>query len=341
MTVGYNSVGGPHTAGALRATFRVLAQPGTDITENCMQAVTDYAGTFQAVPTTIHVVAANASIPHNTITSVSGMQFVTLGEVAVVPIGHDSKNVSYVLVSGPGTSFDALTPNKASILCTSGNANLIIAGDASGIPLVGLPVVANLSTSAALAKLSTLVSMHGANIFNGPEGNIVAADGETVMDNRTGLALATIKEMLAAGAISVLPSGAATYSKSGAALLPAAAAVGSGSVSAKGGGFIITVGGGVVSNDGGSIISQDGSGVVSNDGGSFVGQNGSSALSKEASQIISQDGSGIISQDGSGLISSKNSIGLVQTAGGNIVAAGGGNIVAAGGGNIVAAGGGN
>jgi len=281
------------------------------------------------VPVRIHV--TDKFPAHTTITTVSGAQFITLGEMVVIPLGQYQPGVGAAIVAGPASNFGLVA--NGSKLSDDGYGNWIVADFAKNIPLSNLPVVNSTDTKSALAQLATIVGKHGGNIFNGPECNLIAPDGESFIDNNSGSIAGTVKALLAAGGQSIVPSGNVFYKATATGILPSAATVGGGIANVSGGGFMITQGGGIVNNDahaainpnGGLLIGQDGAGVISHDGGTLIGQ----------------DGAGLIGQDGAGLISSPASGALVNTAQGNVIAAGGGNVIAAGGGNVIAAGGGN
>jgi len=320
-----------HWAAGLTVTLQATGAAPSFISEDSVIATFPYAGAFKPNPTSIQVVSTNTDVPDSTITTVDGAQFVVLGEIAVVPLGHDN-NGNYALVSGPSDLFGDVDMTFASDLAGPGNGTRILVGRASAIPLLNLPVLANVDAQTALAELALVVGKHGGDIFNGPQCNIIAADGEGLIDNVTGSASSTntVKTLVAGGGQIVVASGAGSLrgpGNSGPAVL------GGGVLAVPGGGHVLTSGGGVISNDGGS--------VVSNDGGSLISQDGSGIIGVDSSGLISQDGSGLISQDGSGLISSPASAATARTAGGNIVASGAGNIVASGAGNIVSAGAGN
>lgn len=326
-----------HYANGFTVFLRSTGAAGSTITLDSLVANFPYCGTYKPVPIRIHV--SDQFPAHTTITTVTGAQFVTLGEMVVIPLGQYEPGVGTAIVAGPASNFGSIA--NASTLSDDGYGNWIVAGRAKDIPLLNLPVLNSTDTKSALAQLATIVGKHGGNIFNGPEGNMLAPDGESFIDNDSGSISGTVKALLAAGGQSIVPSGNVFYKPTVNGTLPSAAAVGAGIANVSGGGYLITQAGGVVNNDahaainpnGGALISQDGSGVISNDGGSLISHDGGT--------LISQDGSGLISQDGSGLISSPSSGALVNTAQGNIIAAGGGNIIAAGGGNVIAAGGGN
>ena len=208
-----------------------------------------------------------------------------------------------------------------------------MAGRAREIPLVNLPVLNSTDTKSVLAQLATIVGKHGGNIVNGPQGILLAADGESFVDNDTGSIAGTVKQMLAAGAQSVISSGSAYFKPTVNGTLPSTAAIGGGVANVSGGGFVVTTAGGAVNNDahakidpnaGGQLIGQDGAGLIGHDGGSLIGQDGAG--------LIGQDGAGLIGQDGAGLVSSSASSGLVSTAQGNLIGTGA-NVIAAGAGN--------
>jgi uncharacterized repeat protein (TIGR01451 family) len=320
-----------HWATGLTVTLRVTGAAPSFITEDSVIATFPYAGAFKPNPTSIQIVSQQTYVPDNTITTVDGAQFATFGEMAVIPLGHDG-NGNYAVVSGPSDLFGDVDMTFASDLASPGNGTRILVGRASAIPLLNLPVLTNVDTKTALAELALVVGKHGGDIFNGRQGNIIAADGEGLINNVTGSVSSTntVKKLVAGGAQSVVASGTGALPAAGKA---GPAVLGGGVISVPSGGHVLTSGGGVVSNDGGS--------VVSNDGGSLISQDGSGIIGENSSGLISQDGSGLISQDGSGLISSQASAAIARTAGGNIVAAGAGNIVAGGAGNIVSAGAGN
>jgi hypothetical protein len=271
---------------------------------------------------------------NNTITTISGVQFITLGEMCVVPIGPDDYGYGLAVVSGPTTLFSRANLSGSSLgaskIAGSDNGNSIYWGQASAIGLLALPVLANTDTKSILANLPKIIGQQGGNIFNGPQDNLIAADGESVLDNETGDVATTITALLAAGGRSVIASGASAILGPSSS---ATVAVGGGLISTPSGGNVLTAGGGLVANDAkaviapasATIISQDGSGLVSHDGGSVVSNDGGS--------VVSHDGGSVVSNDGGSFQSSVQSGAEVQTPGGNIVAAGGGNIVAAGGGN--------
>jgi len=320
-----------HWANGMTITLRATGGAGSSISEDSLIATFPYAGAFKPNPTSIDIVSPQTDVPDSTITTVDGAQFVTLGEMAVVPLGHDN-NGNYAVVSGPSDLFGAVDTTFASDLSNPGNGTRVLVGRASAIPLLNLPVLANVDTKTALAELALVVGKHGGDIFNGPQCNIIAADGEGLINNVTGSVSSTntVKKLLAGGAQSVVASGTASLPAVGNA---GPAVVGGGVISVPSGGHVLTSGGGVVSNDGGSVVSNDGGSLISQDGGGIIGEN--------SSGLISQDGGGLISQDGGGLISSQASCAIARTAGGNMVAAGAGNIVASGAGNIVSAGAGN
>lgn len=327
---------GSHGANGMTVTLQATGAAGTDIVESSIQAHFPYVGTFQPAPTLIHIVDPGIALSNATITTVTGVQFANIGEMVIVPIGHDSDGVGQVVVSGPVSGFGDYNHNIAFMVSDDGNGNRIVAGDDTGIPLLNLPVLNSTDTKGALAQLASVVSKQGGNIFNGPQANLMTPDG--LVNNETGALATTLKALLKAGAESVLPSGNLTYNPGGGANT---ATVSAGVIHAQGGGLVLTQGGGVISNDGGSVISNDGGSVISNDGGSVISNDGGSAISKDGAGLISQDGLGVVSHEADSLVSNQNSAAVATTTGGNIVAAGGGNIVAAGGGNIVAAGGGN
>jgi uncharacterized repeat protein (TIGR01451 family) len=325
-----------HGANGMTVTLQVTGAAGTDITEDSIQAQFPYIGTFHPGATLIHIVDANTPSTNATITTVSGVQFANIGEMVIVPIGHDSSGNGQVVVSGPVSGFGVYNFFQAFTVSADGNGNRIIYGTASAIPLLGLPVLNSTDSKSALAQLTTVVGKQGGNIFNGPQANLMSADG--LVNNETGQLAETLKALLKAGAESVLPSGNVAYNPGGGA---SAATVAAGVTHAQGGGFVLTQGGGLIGEDASSVISNDGGSLVSNSSGTVISNDGGSLVSHDGGSLIGEDGSSVISNDGGSLISNSNSAAVVTTAGGNIVAQGGGNIVAQGGGNIVAQGGGN
>jgi hypothetical protein len=269
--------------------------------------------------------------PPNTVTTIIGAQFVTLGEVAVVPLGAGE-----ALVSGPITQVGGSATDGP--ISASFDLNGIFLGKASEIPLINLPDIEDMSTQNLLKQLPAIIGQHGGNIFNGPEDNLIAADGEKVLDNDTGGIASTIKELLQAGASSMIASGTATLA---APKAQGAATVGAGLVSVAVGGTVVTAGGGAVANDALAKIADDTAEVINTNGSNVVNTNGSNATNPDAEGAAAENGAEInTSGDTSGLFTTPGG-NIIAGGGGNIVAAGGGNIVAAGGGNIVAAGGGN
>ncbi len=102
----------------------------------------------------------------------------TLGEVAVIPLGQFSAGSGEALVCGPESQFGG-SANDA-ILSASFAGSIIVLGRASEIPLINLPEVDDMSTQALLKQLPAIVGEHGGNIFNGPQDNLIGADGETL-----------------------------------------------------------------------------------------------------------------------------------------------------------------
>ena len=306
----YPIVFGKHAANGMTVTLQATGAAGTVINEDSIVASFPFTGSFRTKATSIQITSAGSSVTNATTTTVSGMQFAGIGEMAVVPLGHDSDGQSQVLVSGPSNLFGDIGSNQAFDVSAVGNGNRVVFGTASAIDLLNLPVVNNSNTDAALAKLATIVAKHGGNIFNGPQSNLLTPDGNLV-NNNTGGVLGTIKDMLKKGAVSVVAAGDA-------AALPAAgstdvALVGAGVTNAHGAGFVLTQQGGVVSSDDATVI-QLKNGVVSNDGGSVVSNDGGS--------VVSNDGGSVISNDGGSLTSSHGSSSFAQTAAGNFMGAG-------------------
>lgn len=310
-----------HYASGCTVFLRATGAAGSTITLDTLVAKFPYSGSIKPMPVKIHV--TDTFPAHTTITTVSGAQFVTLGEMVVVPLGQYEPGVGTAIVAGPASNFGSLP--LATKLSDDGYGNWIVAGRAKDIPLLNLPVVNGTDTKSALAKLATIVGKHGGNIFNGPQGNMIAPDGETFIDNDTGNISSTVKALLAAGAQSVVPSGNGYYGPTATGTLPSAAAVGGGTVNVTGGGYLVTHSGGTVNNDANAVVNQN-LGLVTSQGGAGL-------ISQDGNGLIGQDGNGLIGQDGNGLVSSQSSAGFVNTAQGNIVAAGGGNIVAQGAGN--------
>jgi uncharacterized repeat protein (TIGR01451 family) len=313
-----------HYASGFTVLLQATSVTGPSLVENSITATVPYCGTFTPAPISIKIVGPGVAVPNTTTTKVLGAQFAALGEVTVIPIGPYEPGVGYALVCGPTGLIGDMPPG--SDLSDSWGTTLAV-GAAKDIPLLNLPVLKTTDTRTALAKLTTIIGNGGGDIFNGPGFNLIAPDGETFIDNDTGLAEAgllgtTMKKLLAAGAQSVLASGAGSLPAIGHA---GPAVVGGGSATGSGGGHVFTSSAGVVSNDGGSVVSNDGGSLVTDNGGALIGQDGGG--------LIGQDGGGLIGNSGSTLVSSKDSGALGVTPGGNIVASGAGNIVASGAGN--------
>jgi uncharacterized repeat protein (TIGR01451 family) len=300
-----------HYASGFSVLLTNMGGAGTKIAENSIVVNVPYCGTFTPAPTSIPVVSAQQAVPSTTITTVLGAQFVTLGEMVVIPLGQYQPGVGSALVCGPTGLFGDL--QSASVLSDSWGTTLVV-GPARDIPLLNLPVVANLDTGAALARLKLIIGNHGGDIFNGPQSNLIAPDGESLIDNDSGLIGGTVKELLSAGVQSVIASGAGTLPAVGTA---GPAAVSGGRASAGGGGHLLTAGGGVVSNDGGSVVSNDGGSLINQDGGGLINQDGGG--------VVSNDGGSVVSNDGGSLISGLASSASAQSTGGNIVSQGAGN----------------
>ena len=320
-----------HYGNGFTVFLRSTGPAGSTITLDSLVADFPYCGTLKPAPVRIHV--SDQFPPRTTITTIEGAQFVTLGEMAVIPLGQYEPGVGSAIVIGPAENFGPGTLTNDSLISDNGDANWIVAGRARDIQLLNLPVLNSTDTKSALAQLATVVGKHGGNVFNGPQGNLLAADGESFIDNESGLIAGTVKQMLAAGAQSVVPSGNGYYGPTVNGTLPSAAAVGGGLANVNGGGFVLTAAGGVVNNDAHALVSPNGGTLIGQDGGGLIGQDGGGVISHDGGTLIGQDGGGLISQDGGGLISSPASAALVNTARGNIISAGGGNTIAAGGGN--------
>jgi uncharacterized repeat protein (TIGR01451 family) len=330
---------GNHLASGFNVEFRVTGAV-TNLAENAIFVTVPYVGTFSPAPSSIEVTGPQVAFPDNTITTVLGAQFVTMGEMTVIPLGPYEPGVGSALVCGPTGSFGDL--HLARTLSDAWGTTMVV-GPAQNIhmlklPVLGalkLPVVGDTDARSALSNLVTLVGKHGGNIFNTSQDNLIAPDGESFIDNNTGLiaktgaTLATVKALLKAGAQTVVPSGAGVLQPSAGGT----AVVSGGTIAVTGAGYLLTSGGGVVSNDGGSVVSNDGGSLIGQDGSGLIGQDGSGLIGHDGGSLIGQDGSGLIGQDGSGLISSPTSAAQALNASGNIVAGGGGNIVAGGGGN--------
>jgi len=318
-----------HYGNGFTVFLRSTGPAGSTIDLNSLVANFPYCGTLKPTPVKIRV--SDQFPAHTTITTVTGAQFVTLGEMVVIPLGQYEAGVGSAIVAGPSSNFGAR--DNTSLLSDDGYGNIIVAGRAREIPLVNMPMLNSTDTKSVLAQLATIVGKHGGNVFNGPQGNLLAPDGESFVDNDSGSIAGTVKQMLAAGGQSVVPSGSAYYKPTVNGTLPSAAAVGGGLANVSGGGFILTVAGGAVNNDahasidpnaGGQLIGQDGAGLIGQDGAGLVGNAGGT--------LIGQDGAGLIGQDGAGLVSSPSSSALVNTAQGNLIGSGA-NTIAAGAGN--------
>lgn len=318
-----------HYANGCTVFLRATGAAGSTITLDSLVVDFPYAGTIKAVPVKIRI--SDQFPAHTTITTVSGAQFVTLGDMVVIPLGQYEPGVGTAIVAGPSSNFGSIA--NASQLSDDGYGNWIVAGRAKDIPLLNLPVVNGTDTKSALANLATIVGKHGGNIFNGPHGNIFAADGETLINNDNGSIGGTVKALLAAGAQSLVPSGNGYYGPTANGTLPSAAAVGAGVINVSGGGFVLTHSGGMVNNDAHALLSPNAGQIISQDGAGLIGQDGAGLIGQDGAGLIGQDGAGLIGQDGNGLVSSASSSAVVNTASGNLVAAGGGNIVAQGAGN--------
>ena len=315
----YPIVFGKHTANGMTVTLQATGAANTVINEDSVVATFPYTGAFRTKPSQIRITPAGAPAANATTTTVSGAQFAGLGEMAVIPLGHDDDGRSQVLVSGPAAQFGNITTTDVFDVSAVGNGNRMVFGVASSIPLLNLPVVHNSDANAALKQLPSIVAQHGGNIFNGPEANLLAPDG-SLIDNSTGGVLGTIKDMLKKGAVSVVAAGnAVALPKVGGSDV---ALVGSGQTNATGAGFIFTQGGGVVATDGAGLISQDGNGLISQDGNGLISQDGNGLISQDGNGLISQDGNGLISQDGNGLVSAPGSAAFAQTPGGNFMGGG-------------------
>jgi hypothetical protein len=318
-----------HYANGCTVFLRATGAAGSTITLDSLVVDFPYAGTIKAVPVKIRI--SDQFPAHTTITTVSGAQFVTLGDMVVIPLGQYEPGVGTAIVAGPSSNFGSIA--NASQLSDDGYGNWIVAGRAKDIPLLNLPVVNGTDTKSALANLATIVGKHGGNIFNGPHGNIFSADGETLINNDNGSIGGTVKALLAAGAQSLVPSGNGYYGPTANGTLPSAAAVGAGVINVSGGGFVLTHSGGMVNNDAHALLSPNAGQIISQDGAGLIGQDGAGLIGQDGAGLIGQDGAGLIGQDGNGLVSSASSSAVVNTASGNLVAAGGGNIVAQGAGN--------
>jgi uncharacterized repeat protein (TIGR01451 family) len=328
---------GEHYASGVTILLRATGTAGTKIVDNSTSVAVDYCGTFVPMPMGIHVVDPSNTIPTATITTIVGAQFLTIGEMAVIPLGQlTDGSGGTALVCGPASAFNGLEGDT--LFSDSDNGNYIVGGRAKDIKLAGLPILNNTDTGTILANIANVVGKQGGNLFNGPEDNLVGPDGVSIIDNDSGGVQSTITALLSAGARSVIASGTGALSSSGS---QGSAGVGSGQAQVAGGGNVVTAGGGValvqpsslsaaggelIAQDGNGLIAQDGNGLIAQDGNGMVGVNGSAALAGAASLTA---------------VTAAQSAAAIATTGGNIVAAGGGNIVAQGGGNIVAQGGGN
>ena len=299
------------------------------ITENSINASFQYTGTINPGTVATQIVDANAPVSNATDTKVSGVQYVTVGELTVIPIGHDTNNKGHALVSGPSKyigdyidtngAFDAASPAI--------NGNIIAFGIASDIPLLNLPAVNNTNADTLLTQqLPLILAKQAGNIVNVPGGNLISLDGSLLINNDTGAVLNTPLAKLEAQ--SLLPAGTGYYAYANSAN---AALVSGGVLHATGGGFLMTAlggsivshdGGSIVSHDGGSIVSHDGGSIVSHDGGSIVSHDGGSIVSHDGGSIVSHDGGSIVSHDGGSLISSPASAEIIQTQGGSLISSG-------------------
>jgi len=310
-----------HYGNGFTIFLRSTGPAGSTIDMNSLIADFPYCGTLKPAPVRIHV--SDQFPARTTITTIEGAQFVTLGEMAVIPLGQYEPGVGSAIVVGPAENFASGTLTNDSLLSDNGDANWIVAGRAKDIQLLNLPVLNSTDTKSALAQLATIVGKHGGNVFNGPQGNLLAPDGESFIDNDSGQIGGTVKAILAAGGQSVLPSGNGCYGPTVNGTLPSAAAVGGGVANVSGGGFILTLAGGVIKNDSHAVIDPNGGLLIGNDGAGLIGNDGAGLIGNDGAGLIGNDGAGLIGNDGAGLVSSPSSAAMVNTAQGDIISVGG------------------
>ncbi|HEY3854471.1 MAG TPA: FG-GAP-like repeat-containing protein [Verrucomicrobiae bacterium] len=300
-----------HYAEGLTISLQSTGEANTTISDNSIVLKFPYYGTLIPNPTSIQVADVLAVIPNTTITTISGAQFVTLGEVAVIPLGQFSAGFGEALVCGPSTQFG--NSGLESVISQSQTGNLIVRGRAEEIPLVNLPDVGNMDTKTVLKQLATIVGQHGGNIFNGPADNLIKEDGKTLIDNDTDEVAETLDQLVKANVRPVVAANPIA--------LPATATAGPTLVASPG--YVTQIKGGALITFGGGVIAIDIASVISNDGGSFSKQDGASSLiGQGTSTIITHDGASLVGNAGGAVVSSLTSGASAQSPAGNMFQAG-------------------